>query len=428
MCFVLFSTLASLAISCVHAADIAAGPESYRDLLRGLTPGDTLVLDAGDYTKGLDIHGLIGTTEAPISIVGATGTVRSVLVARVGQPTISIVDSAYVRIANLDLEGRGVSEDAVKADRPARFAHHIVIEGLRISGHAQSQQNNGISTKSPAWNWTIRGNRITDVGTGLYLGDSDGSAPFVRGIIEGNVVTRTRGYSMQIKHQRPWPDQVPSVPEAGQTIIRYNTFSKDEGSSATEFARPNLLLGHWPLAGRGADDRYLVYGNLFLDNPTEALFQAEGNVTLYNNVFINRSGNAVIIHRHNDVPRNIEMFHNTILARDRGVVLRDAEPSARQSIVGNAIFADSVVPVELARLNAVHKQAAAGAFLRRVTPTLADVDLAPLMGRLADRHWQGGAFDSLPDAELDFDRSRRARAKYGAYAGDVPAVPDRFRP
>ena len=78
-----------------------------------------------------------------------------------------------------------------------------------------------------------------------------------------------------------------------------------------------------PLAavGQGSADRYLVYGNLFLDNPTEALLQAEGNVVLYNSVFVNRHGDGVMLREHNDVPRAIDMFGNTVLARGTGVLL-----------------------------------------------------------------------------------------------------------
>ena len=424
----LLATLLGVTTPRVHAAEFVAGPDRYRDVVPKLRPGDTLVLEPGVYTRGLDVHGVSGTPAAPIAIVGAPGTARSVFVARPGRNTISIANSAYVRIADLDVEGHGASVDAVKAEGTARFAHHIVVEGLRISGYAASQQNVGISTKCPAWGWTIRGNRIADVGTGLYLGNSDGSAPFVRGVIERNVVTGTRGYSMQVKHQNAWPDEIPDMSPDGQTIIRYNTFAKNGNSSTGEFARPNLLLGHWPLAGRGSSDRYLVYGNLFLDNPVEALFQAEGNVTLYNNVFVNRFGDAVAIREHNDVPRNIEVLRNTIVARDTGLLLRHAAVSARQTIAGNAIFAKDVVPAELAQANAVYRYDEAASYLRIVPSLGTAMDLAPREGALVDRQWRISGFESLPDIHLDFDGKPRTTATFGAYAAGAPAATGRFQP
>src|SRR4030095_13069256 len=102
--------------------------------------------------------------------------------------TVSIVDSHHVVLSDLELDGRDLPVDAVKAEGHARFAHHIPLENLVIRRHGNNQQNVGISTKCPAWNWVIRGNTIIGAGTGMYLGGSDGSAPFVAGIIEGNLV------------------------------------------------------------------------------------------------------------------------------------------------------------------------------------------------------------------------------------------------
>src|SRR5262249_5346580 len=159
----------------------------------------------------------------------------------------------------------------------AAFAHHITLERLTIRGHGNNQQIVGISTKCPAWNWTIRGNTIVGAGTGMYLGDSNGSAPFVAGLIERNVVVDSTGYSLQIKHQVARPE-VPGMP-AGRntTVIRHNVFAKPN-SRAPEAARPSVLVGHFPREGRGADDHYVIYGNFFYQNRNEALFQGEGNV------------------------------------------------------------------------------------------------------------------------------------------------------
>ncbi len=407
----------------VRAAEFRVGPDRYQDAVRTLRPGDTLRLEPGIYVHGLDIHRVVGTADKPIAIVGAQGALRSVLVARRGRNTISIVDSAFVRIADLDVEGSNVPIDALKAEGTSRFAHDIVVEGLRIARFAGSQQNVGISTKCPAWNWTIRGNRIEDVGTGLYLGDSDGSAPFVRGVIEGNVVSGTRGYAMQVKHQRGWPAVLDALAGSGETIIRYNTFDKRKHGSRGSMARPNLLLGHWPLAGRGANERYLVYGNLFLDNPTEALLQAEGNVTLYNNVFVNRYGDGVAFREHHDIPREIVFVRNTVIAQGIGVLLRSAAADARQVIAGNAIFAASVEPSAIAHGNVVRAYDDASAYFRRFSASSDDYDLTPRAGRLADVAQR--RFEGLPDIDLDFTRRPRQTATFGAYVGDTRVEAER---
>jgi hypothetical protein len=46
-------------------------------------------------------------------------------------------------------------------------------------------------------------------------------------------------------------------------IIRNNVFSKAESSTKDRSARTNVLVGHFPLGGVGADDMYLIYGNFF---------------------------------------------------------------------------------------------------------------------------------------------------------------------
>ncbi|MBK6602123.1 MAG: hypothetical protein IPG28_11335 [Betaproteobacteria bacterium] len=242
-----------LAIACpTIAAELRAGPDDYRDAVRRLRAGDVLRLAPGVYTHGLNVHRLEGAEGRPIVIRGADAPHRTVFVASPGRNTVSIVDSAHVTVSDLSLTGGQVPVDAVKAEGHARYAHHITLERLRIEGYDASQQNVAISTKCPAWNWVIRDNLIDGAGTGLYLGNSDGSAPFVRGVIENNVVVGTRGYAMQIKHQAAWPEVIGVVDEPGETVIRYNTFAKDARSSAAELARPNLLLGHWPLGAGGA--------------------------------------------------------------------------------------------------------------------------------------------------------------------------------
>jgi hypothetical protein len=417
-----------LGVSCCEeswAATLTAGPESYRTLVTRLRPGDVLELRPGSYREGLDVHRLVGQEGAPIVIRGASLTDLPVFVASAERNTISILDSAHVVVAGFELRGNGHPVDAVKAEGHARFAHHVTLERLRIMGYDAGQQNVAISTKCPTWNWVIRDNRIERAGTGMYLGNSDGSAPFVRGVIEGNVVVGTKGYAVQIKHQLKWPEVVDVAGASGETIIRYNTFVKDRHSGTGEMARPNVLLGHWPLSGRGAADRYLVYGNLFLDNPTEALLQAEGNLMAYNNVFINRDGDGVMLREHNDVPRAIEVFGNTILAKGTGLLLRNADRGHVQAIDGNAIFAGAVEPATLAQANFVRPLEHTASFLRNPAEVHGVPDLAPIGGQFAARYPPPRrAF--LPDADVDFDRKPRGRMTVGAYTGGAPADPKRF--
>jgi hypothetical protein len=280
--FLLFGAFFCLLVAHgVHAGRLLEGnPANYRQLLSQLAPGDTLQLRAGEYRQGLPVHRLNGQPDNPILITGPEQGPRPVFLGRPRSNTVSILDSSHVTIRKLELDGRGLPVDAVKAEGQAEWAHHITLEHLLIRGHGNNQQTVGISTKCSAWDWVIRDNEIIGAGTGIYLGDSDGSAPFIAGLIEHNLIIDTLGYNLQVKHQKTRPD-IAGIPEGENvTIIRHNVFSKAEGGSEAPMARPNVLVGHWPLSGPGMDDRYLVYGNLFYQNPHEALFQGEGNIAL----------------------------------------------------------------------------------------------------------------------------------------------------
>jgi len=329
-CAVLLCVLAATAA----ATDYRADTEDYRDHLRRLQPGDRLLLEPGDYRRGLPLSNLSGTSDYPITIEAADSAKPPRFIARPGANSVSLVNVRHLVLRHLELDGRNVPVDAIKAEGHSRYADFITLEHLFVHDHAASQQNVGISTKCPAFGWVVRGNRIERVGPGMYFGNSDGSDPFMSGLIEGNHVSDTLGYNLQIKHQKARPTD---YADRYDTVIRYNVFSKKDAAPAPQ-ARPNVLLGHLPLSGAGSEDRYLVYGNLFLNNPSEALFQAEGRVAIYDNVFINGSGDAIHIQPHNDVPRDMLIFSNTVLASGTGIQVRQAENSPyRQRVIANVV-------------------------------------------------------------------------------------------
>ena len=97
--------LAMLAGVTASADDLAAGPEDYRATLRALQPGDTLQLRPGDYTDGLPIRYINGTPGAPVIITGPKQGIPAVFLARPGHNTVSIVNSSYVTVRHLTLDG-----------------------------------------------------------------------------------------------------------------------------------------------------------------------------------------------------------------------------------------------------------------------------------------------------------------------------------
>ncbi len=401
-------------------------PSNYLTLLDQLQPGDTLALAAGTYTDGLPIYDMNGTATMPIKIEGPeAGTAVFLANPCICYNTIEIQDSSYIEIRNLELDGQQLGGvDAVKAggDPFSNWAHHITLENLHIHSHDNGQQTVGISTKIPAWDWVIRHNIIDSAGTGIYLGDSTGDAPFINGIIEYNVIADTIGYNMQIKHQNSRPN-ISGIPTAdSKTIIRHNVFSKANNAAFGGSARPNLLVGHWPLSGNGTDDVYEIYGNFFYENPTpEALFQGEGNIALYNNLFVTTTGDAVAIQPHNDVPREIAVFNNTAVSPNTAIRITGVNNSNNQYAIGNALFA--ATPLNLsanvqAADNISDSYNNADNYLNNPFATPGNgLDLYPLLNQLTGTPLNTTPFQSFTDWNRDFNDDLHNGTYRGAYTG-----------
>lgn len=395
------------------AQEIKANPNTYRLSLKGLKPGQTLSLEAGYYTDGLPIMQLNGEKDRPIVIRGPDKGKRAIIQARSGNNTANIGESSYVVIQNLVFDGQGHAVDAIKLKREGKYAHHITIENLIIRGHDADQSNVGISTKAPAWGWVIRGNMIEGAGTGMYLGDSDGSAPFIGGLIERNVILNSIGYNLQVKHQNPRP-KLPGMPEGtSTTIIRHNVFSKAIGSSEDPImVRPNVLVGHFPPNGAGSEDLYQIYGNVFHENPSERLLQGEGNVAVYSNLFINTHGDAISFQKHHAVPRKVAIFHNTVLSADTGIAIYNADTAHSQKVFANVVFAPTPFKGGSQDGNVSGTLEQAKEYLVAPQGALGEVDLSPKPGKLKKKP----ATADFLDAKLDFNGAARTSGIPGAYA------------
>lgn len=400
------------------AAELRVGPDDYRQVVSRLKPGDTVLFDAGIYRQGLLIEGLNGNSEKPIVLAGVGG--RPVFLARPGEDTVVLRDSSYVTLRNFEINGQGLMVNGVRAS--GRFAHHITLEDLYIHNLGRHQQIVGISSKCPAWDWQVRRTVIIGAGTGMYFGNSDGNHPFWGALIENNRVVNTIGYNLQIKHQNPRP-RLPGMPlEPRATIIRHNVFGKAAGGSAGPGARPNVLVGHWPLQGAGKDDIYLIYGNFFYENPNEALFQGEGRIALYSNLFYGSRKNefpAVAIQPHHDIPRKVRIFFNTVLHPGTGIRILHKEGSTEsdQRIVGNAVFAETPIRGGQQAENLAAAYSAAPDYLQSPFAPIGRLSLFPRPGRLEGSRISLGQFAEFPDFDRDFDGLKRDGRLRGAYSG-----------
>jgi hypothetical protein len=398
---------------------IQATPSTYKALLGTLKPGDRLQLAAGTYAQQLVMWNLNGQPNRCIVVEGpATGS-PALFTGSSTYNTISLKNNSYLVFRNLSLDGQGKLGDGVKVESGSAYAHHVTLDNLKLRGYNSDLQRCGVSTKAKAWNFVIRRLDVQGAGVGMYLGNSSGGAEFVNSLIEHNLVTDSKLYDLQIKHQLS-RDTAIGIPAAGTTVIRYNVFSKQNNAAAGADARPNVLVGHWPLSGAGSTDTYQIYGNLFWQNPVEALFQGEGNIALHDNLFVQRVFSRTIrIQKHNDLPRKIDIYNNTIVGTGEGILITNANPAYTQRVRGNAVFAAQPISGGQPADNVTGTYAAAGQYLNNPTGLLGStLDLYPKTGRL-----QGTAIDtsfavSLIDGSLDFNKLPRLATFRGAYSGD----------
>lgn len=403
-------------------ATLEAGPDDYRDVLTTLGPGDVLQLRPGTYERGLPLR-TSGDEGACIVVEALDPSDPPLFVGSDAFNIVAVHGASWIKVRNLRIDGMGRAGFGVASQGGDEApTHHVVIEGLTMTGLDGDQQIVGVSTKSPAWDWVIRGNHIERAGTGMYLGNSDGSFPFIRGVIELNTVLDPVGYALQIKHQNPWPS-IAGMPEGpSDTLIRWNVFSKVSGA-ATDSARPNVLIGHQPPSGTGTDDRVLIYGNFFYDNPTEMLLQAEGNLAIYANAFVNPSGGAIAVQPHNAVPRVVDVFFNTIVADGRGLRVTGGDPAFEQRVRYNAVFGPMPISADDAAGDVTGDLAAADSALENPSAAPGDLDLHPVEGALDTT--VGTDLPTVPHGDRDFDGRLRDADLAGAYAGSagLDAVP-----
>ncbi len=402
-----------------HAQVHKANPSTYKSSLARLKSGDRLELAAGTYSGGLSLNGLRGTVDEPIVISGPAKGAPALFHARGGHDTVEVFGCCHVVVRNLELDGKGLAVNGVNARSSGGQVHDITIENLIIKNHGTNQQIVGISTNQTAtWNWTIRNNVIIGAGTGMYLGNSDGTNPFVNGLIEYNYIANTVGYNIQVKHQVGRP-KISGMPTKGRTLIRHNVFCKEKpGKGKSDGARPNLLVGHFPDSGDGSKDVYLVYGNFFYQNHSkQPLFQGEGNIALYNNLFVNTLGNAVQIGRHNGRPKMIRVFNNTVVAKGQGIRVGGGDSGYKQMVMGNAVYASGSISGSAVSNNLSGSYEAAAKVLVRPHAPPGDLDLFPKAGALRGRPLSASDINAFQDWDKDFNGNKRNRGIRGAYAG-----------
>ena len=397
---------------------IQAGPSDYVSKVASLIPGDRLQLAAGTYGQFLTLYNMHGQPGQCIVIEGPASGSPALFTGSDSRNVVSLMDSSYLALRNLTLDGQGKWGDGVKAEAESVSVHHILIDGLSLRNFNRDLQVVGINAKCPAWNWVIRNTTITSTGTGIYIGGSEGEFAFTNFLVEYNLIYATLGYNAEFKHQLG-RDTSTGIPSTGTVIVRHNTLSKETASLSGDSARPNLLVGHWPLSGTGSSDLYQIYGNFLYQNPYQPLFQGEGNVAFHDNLLVNRMNGGVDIHPHNDVPKRIDVFNNTIVATGSGIYLSGADPAYPQRITGNAVFAATPLTGGQQSSNVTGTYAAASTYLNNPMAALGSgLDLYPKSGQLQGTAIDYSPFTALLDYDRDFNQQARVATFRGAYSGE----------
>jgi hypothetical protein len=243
-------------------------------------------------------------------------------------------------------------------------------------------------------------------------------------LIENNLVKDTIGYNMEIKDQKSIPD-IPGMPAGPtSTIIRNNVFIKNDQRSPNG-DRPNLLVGAFPDTGTGSLNMYEIYGNYFLHNHSEALFQGSGRISLHDNVFVDGPYTypAVVLRKQNHPLKVALVYNNTVYTSGKGIYF-GSRAQVYDAVVGNLVFASVPISGQIIQQsnNVVDSVGRAHRYVK--SPAFADaMDFYPLAGQC-----QGGPldltdFDADTDYSVDFNGTPKVSAKgatvyRGAYAGE----------
>ena len=436
------AALAALAATAIahpaRAADVNADPSNYVQVLGTLHPGDTLHLAAGTYaptgSTPLPLSNLNGTPSQWITVTGPAADPPTAIIQASPDGCCNIVEitrSSYLAVEHLLIDGNHVdSAFGISAKGgTSNLVHDIRIEDntlVHIDNDGDpadlGQQDVGITTKTPTWGWIIRRNKILGAGTGLYLGNSDGSDPFVAGIIDDNLVDKPTGYCMEIKQQNPWPTVAGMPEQPTATLISNNVFVKYDHAATTSGGRPNVLVDGFPDTGPGSHNHYEIYGNLFVHDSDDFLLQATGRVHVHDNLFVDDSANGAVNFTNHDGKTVIDAiaYNNTIYGVGTGIGFSSA-PSGVGFAAGNAIYAATPLQGSVATQtgNIAGPVAQAAGDVASPSITFGAMDFYPKTGGALD----GAALNlSSVAGDVAYDRDFNCASKggftyRGAYAG-----------
>jgi hypothetical protein len=124
------------------------------------------------------------------------------------------------------------------------------------------------------------------------------------------------------------------------------------------------------------------------------------------------------IQPHNDVPRLVRIFNNTVVASGDGIRVSGGHASYQQKVIGNAVFAGTPISAADQADNVTDTFANAGNYVANPFAAPGQLDLYPKVGTLRGAALDTSWFQSFQDWDRDFNGDGHAGTFRGAYAGE----------
>jgi hypothetical protein len=138
-------------------------------------------------------------------------------------------------------------------------------------------------------------------------------------------------------------------------------------------------------------------------------------VALYDNRFVNWLGDGVIFMAHNDVPRLVDVIHNTILAKGPALRVSGMPEGRSPQVAGNVLLSTSPQPEWDDGLNYVGRLDEAEAFFMAPLADLERIDLRPRAGQLRMPETLEIAPRWPSARQLGRERSNATATRFGAF-------------
>ncbi len=307
-----------LAASPAHAATVEINPgDDLLAALNALSPGDELIIHAGDYPTGRRYgFTLSGTAAAPISVHGAAGEARPVI-RGIRAQNIFDLDGSYFTLAHLEFDGGSHGIRLGSTDH-ANFEDLVIHNTGDV---AISCNRSGEVCDSVA----VRDTEIYDTGAdggtgeGFYLGCNDNSCRITNWIIERNYVHDTRAGAQG--------DGIELKTGSYGNIIRNNVIVRT--------GYPGILISGFP-EGAGANN--IVEGNLVWDTMDNGI-QLTSQVVARNNIVIDAGAGGITSQAHQGFePHATTVVHNTVINAGGACFRGNQWASQTGNVLGNNAF------------------------------------------------------------------------------------------